>query len=183
MNLKRKIFLISGTALLLSIFVPYLLIIFTSPQYPTRSPKMYIYLDGLKGDTRDWNVVGRYIGIDTEPFLPEFEYNITITIIGVMTLLIFAAAYAGDRWKKYASVLLLSVGISMGGWAQYRFYQQGHDLDPTAPMRTIVKPFTPPLIGFTSVSKITIYHLPHLGFLLFGTATVLTLYVSYKRKV
>lgn len=43
MEFKRLAFLVSGVALFISLLFPYLFIIFTSPQYPTRSPKMYMY--------------------------------------------------------------------------------------------------------------------------------------------
>jgi copper chaperone NosL len=179
MNLRKISFLVSGILLLLSIFTPYLLIIFTSPQYPDRSPKMYLYLHSLRGDIRDWEVVGRYIGVNVHPVLPEFDYKIIVFVIVFLSLLAFMAFFKDIKWQKLASMTILVFGILLALWAQYRLYQQGHNLDPNAPLRYVVKSFTPPLLGLTRVSKIRIYHLPHLGFFLYAGATFLTIYFSW----
>ncbi|MFQ6675840.1 MAG: hypothetical protein ACE5LH_05790 [Fidelibacterota bacterium] len=179
MNRGKLPFLMSGAALLGSLLLPYIFIVFTAPQYPDKSPKMYLHANALKGDLRDWEVVGRYIGIDVEPDLPEFDHNIVVFIVTILASLVWISAFLSTRFKKIASVILLTTAISMAGWAQYRLYQQGHNLDPSAPLRSVVKPFTPPLIGVTRVSKIKIYHLPHVGFLLFGLACGITLYGAW----
>lgn len=91
-------------------------------------------------------------------------------------MLIPGAAPAAAQMMGYA-------GNSLAGWAQYRLYQAVHNLDPKAPMRYAVKPFTSPLVGIVRVHKITIYHLPHVGFLLFGGAVVLTLLAVRRRNI
>lgn len=143
---------------------------------------MYMYSNGLTGDLNDWRVVGRYIGVDVEPPLPEFDHNIITYAIAFLAVVLLIAAFADDRVKKGASILLLAAGLTFAGWAQYRLYQQGHNLDPTAPMRFIVQPFTPPLFGWTTVGKIRIYHLPHVGLLLFAAATGLTLLATWRHR-
>lgn len=178
---KRVAFLASGGALLVSILLPYLFIMFTAPQYPDRSPKMYLYAHGLEGDLRDWEVVGRYIGVDVSPSLPELDLNVVSIIVAFLGVLTITSAFFGNGIKKAVSITLVATGLLLGGWAQYRLYQQGHRLDPSAPMRTVVKPFTPPLVGVVKVSKITIYHLPHLGSVLFVLACGLTLYAAWRK--
>lgn len=181
MKAKKLAFLAAGGLILLSLLVPYLYIIFTSPQYPAQSPKMYLYTYALKGDLQQWEVVGRYIGIKVPPDLPEFDNHIIVTIIVMLATMALISAFLNRKWKKVASILLIVGGIALASWAQYRLYQQGHNLDPNAPMRYVVKPFTPPLIGVSKVSKIKIYHLPHLGFLLFFVATGLSAYAAWYR--
>jgi copper chaperone NosL len=181
MKLKNLVFIISGLALLLTLLLPFEAIIFTSPQYPDKSPTIYMYHNSLKGDMQDWKVVGRYIGINVDPELPEFDNNIIGIFIATLALILILAAFLGNKMKKYASIILLLGGISIAGWAQLRLYQQGHNLDPKAPMRSVIKPFTPPLIGVTTVSKIKIYQVPHLGMLLFVLATGLTFYVTWRK--
>lgn len=178
--MKKIAFFVSSGLLLSSLFVPYLFTVFTAPQYPDRSPKIYLYTDRLGGDVGEWKVVGRYIGVKVPPELPEFDLKIISVIIVFLSAFVSLSAFGSVRWKKTASVILLVAGISLAGWAQYRLYQAGHNLDPTAPMRYAVKPFTPPLIGIVKVHKITIYHLPHAGSILFGAATVLTLYAAWR---
>jgi len=182
MKAKNLTFLVATLLLVVSVFLPYILIIFTSPQYPTKSPRMYLYLYSLKGDLRDWEVVGRYIGVNVHPTLPEFDYKIVVAIVLLVALLSLIAFFKGVRWQKTVSVIMLIVGFALAVWAQYRLYQQGHNLDPKAPLRYVVKSFTPPLIGLTKVSKIRIYHLPHIGFLLYALSCFLTLYSSWFSK-
>jgi hypothetical protein len=129
----------------------------------------------------DWKVIGRFIGLNVDPKLPEFDNNIIGIFVSALALIMILAAFLGNNMKKYASIILILGGITLAGWAQFRLYQQGHNLDPKAPMRSVVQPFTPPLIGVTTLNKIKIYQIPHLGMLLFALATGLTFYVSWRK--
>lgn len=142
---------------------------------------MYLYAHALKGDIQQWEVVGRYIGIKVPPEVPELDHYIIVVIIAILAAVTLASSFLNIKWKRVASIVLILGAISLAFWAQYRLYQQGHNLDPTAPMRYVVKPFTPPLIGVVKVSKIKIYHFPHLGLFLFGAATILTTYAAWRR--
>lgn len=181
MKVKEISFILSGILLFISNFTPYIFIIFTSPQYPDKSPKMFLYTFQLKGDKKDWDVVGRYIGINTNPKLPEIENKIILSILIVLSFILIISHFKTEKWKKTVSIILLIIGLCLAAWAQYRLYQQGHNLDPKAPLRYVVKPFTPPLIGLTKVHRIKIYHFPHLGFFLFSASCLLTLYSSWKK--
>lgn len=183
MKLKKVAFLIAGGLILCSLLVPYLFIVFSSPQYPTHSPKMYLYANELTGDLHQWEVVGRYIGIKVPPEYPELDSNLIAIIIAVLGVLTLTAAFTSVKWQKIVSITLIVVAISLASWAQYRLYQSGHNLDPTAPMRFVVKPFTSPLIGVVRVSKIRIYHLPHLGFLLLATAVLLAGHATWRESL
>ncbi len=122
------------------------------------------------------------IGIDTNPRLPEFDYKIFPTLLTFFSILLFISSFKSKKLGKIVSISLLIFGILMAGWTQFRLYQQGHNLDPQAPLRYVVKPFTPPLIGIIRVHKITIYHLPYIGFFLFGLACFLVSYNSFAKK-
>lgn len=173
LDIRRFAFAVVGVLIGVSILFPYLGIMFTSPQYPDRSPKMFLYVYGLKGDFKDWEILGRYVGLNLYPDLPEFDGFIIVFVLAALSLLSIAAAFRGKRFRKIIPIVLAVVGLALAGWAQYRLYQQGHNLDPTAPLRFTVKPFTPPLIGVTKVSRIRIYHYPHIGGLLFFAAITL----------
>ncbi|MAG14231.1 MAG: hypothetical protein CMN78_06515 [Spirochaetales bacterium] len=182
LSLRQIVFAVSGVLLALSLLFPYLGIIFTSPQYPDRSPKMFLYAYGLKGDFKDWEILGRYIGINIYPELPEFDSLILVIIIAILAALTIASAFLAMKWKKILPILLAVAALCFAGWAQYRLYQQGHSLDPTAPLRFTVKPFTPPLIGITKVSRIRIYHFPHVGIALYTLAIIGTAFARWRRE-
>ncbi|MEW5815997.1 MAG: hypothetical protein AB1798_11475 [Spirochaetota bacterium] len=182
MNIKRAMFLIAGAFLIVAIFLPFLGISLKSPQYPTRNPKILLYVHSLRGDIKEWEILGRYIGINANPKLPEFDFKIFIFIFAGLAIMLGIAAFLGDRWKKAASIALIIASLIIAGWAQYKLYQQGHTLDPAAPLRTVAKPFTPPLFGITRIHKITIYHYPHLGSALLGLTIASTVYAAWLHK-
>lgn len=144
MRKKNMAFFLAAIFLWFSLFCPYLFVIFSSPQYPERSPKLYLYLDGLKGDLKDWEVLGRYIGVNVHPWLPEFKYKTMVFIVAGLGLFTLFCANKKIKWKRLISLIILVLGLGSAGWAQFRLYQQGHRLDPQAPLRYTVKPFTPP---------------------------------------
>lgn len=183
LSFHKVAFFAAGVLLFASVTVPYLAMIFTSPQYPDSSPVVLLYTDRLGGDVHEWQVVARYIGVKVPPDLPEFDMKIITALVVLLSLVTFAAGFMAARWKQVIVALLLVAGVALAGWAQYRLYQAGHNLDPKAPMRYAVKPFTPPLVGIVRVHKITIYHVPHAGFLFFGGAVVLTLFAVRRRNV
>lgn len=181
LKFNKVTLLISALLLLCSIFLPYLVTIFTSPQYPDRSPVVNIYLDRIGGDIHEFQVVGRYIGLKIPPQLPEFDYKIILFLITLLALVTGISAFLGQKFRRIILILLIISGIGLAALAQYRMYETGHNLDPTAPMRYAIKPFTPPVVGIVKVHRITIYHLPHVGTLLYLGAILLTAY-TVKRK-
>lgn len=180
MDFRKLAFILAGLSLFASLFFPYLATIFTSPQYPDTSPVVYIHPDGLRGDIHEFQVVGRYIGVKVPPELPEFDSKIFSYLIGLLAAMTLLGVLLSQRWRKIIPIILLVAGITFAGWAQYRLYQAGHTLDPTAPMRYAVKPFTPPLIGVVRIHRITIYHVPHVGFVLFGVAITLAVFAAWR---
>jgi len=174
LDLKKIASLIAGLFLITSLLFPFVGIILTSPQYRSDPPRILLYLYKLEGDMNEWKVLGRYVGINVEPQLPEFKSKVLVYIIGFAGIMAIISAFLDKRWKKIVSILIIIVGIGCAGLAQYRLYQQGHSLDPNAPLRNVAKPFTPPLFGITRIHRITIYHFPHVGTVLIGVATVIT---------
>ena len=55
---------------------------------------------GLKGDFEDWEIFGRYIGINVHPELPEFDLKIIVFIMLGLSLVTIGAAFRGARMRK-----------------------------------------------------------------------------------
>ncbi len=176
--------LLAGVLLVASAWVPLILCVFTAPQYPTESPTLTIFAERLTGDTHEFKVLSHYVGIEFPPSVPEMDSGLLkagIIGLGVIALL---ASVLSRRLRKHAASLLLISILALGAWGQFRFYQSGHSLDPEAPMRQAVTPFTPPLFGWLNIHRITIYHVPHIGsFLLIGAAASLCLSLRKDRKL
>ncbi len=155
--------LVAGLCLGLAPLFPLILCTFTAPQYPDKSPSVSVYAGAVTGDTQEFTTLTRYIGINFPPDVPELRTPLVATALVLIGLLAGVAAFLPRRGRIAMVIAVLALTVCMGGWGQFRFYQAGHNLDPTAPMRTIMKPFTPPLFGWISIRRIRIYHMPHLG--------------------
>lgn len=172
---------IAGLSLLVAPWVPLLMVRFRSPQYPTESPTLSIYADRFAGDAHEFQVLSHYVGIHFPPSVPELESGILVWIIsGLGAVALLSALLRRPVQRALAFLLLLAI-FTLAGWGQFRFYQSGHDLDQEAPMRMVVKPFTPPLFGFVRIHNISIYHLPHVGSILI-LSSVLALALAARRR-
>ena len=180
MEIKRITFIVAGVLIAASVFFPYIGIKFKAPQYPDKSPGMFLYVHKITGDLKDWEVLVRYIGVNIYPELPELNGKMIVYLMFILGgFAILSAFIAYPKLLKICSIIILIIGLLLAGWAQFRLYQQGHSLDPKAPLRSTIKPFTPPLIGITKVHKIRIYHYPHIGSAFFGLAIVSMVLTSW----
>jgi len=115
-----------------------------APQYP-KGLHLYAYGTAMTGDVSELNILNHYIGM---PPLEMPAFEAAVFPAGVLALVVLCLASPLHRW-----VLRLAIaGAAIAPFAiladlQYRLYQFGHSLDPTAPIR--LKPFTPLVIGST----------------------------------
>ena len=179
---SRRALLIAGILLLISAWVPLLSVRFTSPQYPTESPTLRVYADRIAGDAHEFQVLSHYVGIQFPPDVPELRTGILVWVISGIGAIALGAALLGPDLHRPAAYLVLVSILCLAAWGQFRFYQSGHSLDPEAPMRMAVKPFTPPLFGWVKMRNIVIYHLPHYGSaLILGAITALGITTRRRR--
>ncbi|MAG30217.1 MAG: hypothetical protein CL908_04885 [Deltaproteobacteria bacterium] len=155
--------LVAGVFILASAWLPLLTVRFTSPQYPTDKPTLAVYSDKITGDAHEFQVLSHYVGIIFPPEVPEMESGLLKWVFAGLGVAALIASILPRKTRKISASLLVLAVLFLAAWGQYRFYQSGHTLDPEAPMRMAVKPFTPPLFGWVKIHKIAIYHLPHIG--------------------
>jgi hypothetical protein len=159
---------------LVSLLFPYWLFIMDAPAYPEKDLSLMVYADRLVGDLTEWGTVSKLVGIQVPPPLPELDLKLIPAIILVLAALALVSAFRGHWWLKLTTITSWATLTALMAWMQYRLYLVGHNLDPTAPLRRYVEPFTPPVIGWITIGgKITVYHWPHLGALLFLAATLI----------
>ena len=76
------------------------------------------------------------------------------------------------RWlRRLACAGLWLIPVGALADVQYRLWQTGHGLDPTAAIR--VSPFTPRVVGPTSLMNFTINGLPGMALILIALAAAL----------
>ncbi|MDP7033198.1 MAG: hypothetical protein QF752_01765 [Planctomycetota bacterium] len=165
--------LLAGALLWLAPNYSLLRISFNAPQYPRGDPTIFLFANRVEGETNEFQVMTRFVGIRFPPKVPELETDIMIHLFRALGAATFLFGLVPFRFRRWLCVLSLLGLFGLAGWGQFRFYQSGHDLDPEAPLRMIVKPFTPPLVGYIKMGKITICHLPDTGSYLVVTAAFL----------
>ena len=136
--------------LILSAFLPLWNMTLHAPQYPG-GLELTAYGTHLEGDLDEVNSLNHYIGVGTieEEDLVELTLFPFVLAAGVAALL--AAALVLPRRSVTTAIRLSIWAFPIGFLADVQFwlYRFGNDLDPTAPMA--VEPFTPTVIGTTTV--------------------------------
>lgn len=161
---QRALVGLVAIALLPVMFVPILpvwRIVMIAPQY-REGLVMRIYVNDVRGDLRNINILNHYIGmkqIDPANF-PEFGYMPwAVSLFGLAAL---AAAIAGRRWPAW---LGWAGFATFGTLMMFRFAEwmqdYGTNLDPKAALD--FGAFTPPLLGTAVRGNFVIRSFPHVG--------------------
>lgn len=133
--------------LLCSLFLPYWHIKLKAPQYPKRDLQLNAYINRVEGDMREINGLNHYIGMRPLDEAATFEKAIGVWGLIALVLVIEASMFIHSRW---AALLLLPVILFPGIFLADLYYWLnlfGQNLDPTAPLSSSIKPFTPPPLG------------------------------------
>ena len=119
-----------------------------APQYP-KGLRLYAFGTGMQGDLSELNILNHYIGMPAIQ-APALETSLFPIGIGLLVVLCLAApAHAWLRRAAVAAATLMPIGILAD--LQWRLYEFGHALNPTAPIR--LKPFTPLVLGQTQMGN------------------------------
>src|SRR5688572_23871110 len=119
-----------------------------APQYP-KGLRLYAFGSRMEGDLSELTILNHYIGMPAVE-APAFETAMFPIGIGLLVVLCVAApAHAWLRRAAVASAALMPIAILAD--LQWRLYEFGHTLNPTAPIR--LKPFTPLVIGSTEMGN------------------------------
>ncbi len=129
-----------------------------APQYPG-GLQLAAYGNRMSGDVSELNILNHYIGM---PALeaPVLETSLFPYAIGALVLLCLLSPF-GRAVRSMAVAALVLAPVAMLADLQWRLYEFGHSLDPTAPIR--LKPFTPLVVGSTSMGNFTSFGMPSWG--------------------
>ena len=119
-----------------------------APQYP-KGLRLYAFGTGMEGDLSELNILNHYIGM---PAIEAPALETSIFPIGIALLVVLCLAAPAHAWFRRAAVAiaaLMPIGILAD--LQWRLYEFGHTLNPTAPIR--LKPFTPLVLGQTQMGN------------------------------
>lgn len=171
MTRVRLMALAAATLFLVSLPFPYWSARMSAPTYPEGDLSLHMYAVRYDGDIDEWARVGKLVGVEFPPPIPEIFFRLFPAAI-ILTTLVALGAAARSRWLTIASLLPWVVMAGLAAWGQYNLYLFGHNLDPDRPLK-VLEPFTPPLIGIVTLGKIRVYHYPDISALLFLAGAVL----------
>ncbi|MFP5333018.1 MAG: NosD domain-containing protein [Acidimicrobiia bacterium] len=132
-----------------------------APQYPD-GLYLVAYGDRAEGDLAEIESLNHYIGMrplrtDELPEMGLWPLGVGVALVCVVA----AAVVRGRTTRRLALLYLWGFPLSVLGVIQLRLAQFGHDLDPAAAFR--MEPFTPLVVGPTTVWNFTAWSRPGLG--------------------
>jgi hypothetical protein len=195
---KASLLMITGSLLVLSLFVfPMWNIQLGAPQYP-EPLGIDIYVNGLKGqsefDIQNIDGLNHYIGMKTLP-KPDDMWEFSVFPIVTLSMAVLGVVFGLLGFFKNASPNLFLVWFILmsvlGVLGIYDFNQwmieYGTDLDPNAIMK-LMSPdgspmqYNPPLFGHKKLLNFDAYSYPRLGGILLWVGMMMTLAAFYLGK-
>jgi copper chaperone NosL len=154
----------AATLLLAAERLPIWRALFSAPQYP-HGLDVAAYGNRVEGDLGEINELSHYIGMPPFDFVGLPEMRLWPVVIGVGMVTAVVAAITRRRWlRRLACTTVWLIPVGALADVQFRLWQVGHSLDPTSPIH--VTPFTPRVVGPTTLMNFTVHAFP-------GTALVL----------
>ena len=141
---------------------------FSAPQYP-QGLDISAYGDKVTGDLGEIHEISHYIGMPAFNFvgMPEMKLWLPVILVGIATAIVAVATRR--RWlRRLACAGLWLIPVGALADVQFRLWQTGHSLDPTSPLH--VPPFTPRVVGPTSLMNFTLWAYPGWALLLIAVA-------------
>ena len=175
-KITKILLIISGIALIVSIFVPLWAIYLEAPQYP-EGLAMYLWASKITGEYEIINGLNHYIGMKTIHPEDFWEFKVLPYALSFFALLCFLAAWLNKKtWLYITAVLFMIFGIAFMVDFWLWEYDYGHNLDPNAAIVVPGMSYQPPLIGFKQLLNFGAYSYPNIGGgIMFGVALILAI--------
>lgn len=169
LDLRSRVLILAAALMLIpTYFLPLWQMTLTSNQFP-EGLVLNIYSTKLEGgktanrdDLKEINALNHYIGM--RPLVDDdfTEFKWIPFVLGAMILLALRAAVLGKMEKLVDLIVLITYFGLFSLWSfGHKLYLYGHNLDPTAAVK--VPPFTPPMLGHTTMANFEVYNYPDLG--------------------
>jgi len=150
---------------------------FTAPQYP-QGLGIAAYGTTVKGDLGEINELSHYIGMPPFNFVGMPEMRLwPLVILVAMAAAVLAVVTRRRTLRRLACAALWLIPFGALCDVQFRLWQTGHGLDPTSPIR--VPPFTPRVVGPTSLMNFTLWAYPGWALVLIAMAAALVTSVPF----
>ncbi|MBP7962199.1 MAG: cytochrome C [Caldilineaceae bacterium] len=172
-RISTMFFVAAAILLALSTFFPYWRMRLNAPQYP-KGLYVTVYVNHMTGDVAEIDGLNHYIGMAPLNKAAKIERAIAPIAMVVIALLILGVALIHSKWFAIFAIPAMTFPLIFLAdlWLWLRFY--GNNLDPTAPLSSAIKPFTPAVLftGHVGQFSTTAWVLP--GWYLALLAAILT---------
>ena len=199
LELRRGLPVLAAVLFVAALAVPMWEITVQAVQYPEKLLRLELYgYPRIEGDYAEMAALNHYIGFYyPDPVLLEPNFDVhpkaidvpewslgPVAFVGVALLSVFVAVAPSVRKLKrgltYQFVGTVGIFTVMLVDIQFRLWQAGHTLDPSAPV-VGVDGFTPPIVGSYQVANITSYSAFGPGVGVAGAAIALLAVAFYYR--
>ena len=161
----------AGSALIVAARMPIWVAQFSAPQYP-KGLNISAFGGKVEGDLSEINELSHYIGMPPFNFVGMPEMRLWPLVIVLAIVAAILAVVTRRTWlRRLACMALWLIPVGALADVQFRLYQVGHSLDPTSAIR--VTPFTPRVLGPTTMMNFTVNGLPGPALLLIVLAAAL----------
>ncbi|MFW6059446.1 MAG: cytochrome C [Phycisphaeraceae bacterium] len=180
--LPSALLLLAAILLIASIFTPYWKMTLHAPQYPG-GLHVTAYLDRLEGDVQEVDGLNHYIGMRPLGEAAQLERTLGIYMVVALALLLLASIVTHNWW----ALLLALPAILFPPFFLLDLYYWlstfGQNLDPTAPLSSAIKPFTPPVLGEGKVGQFRTVATPGIGLILASISSLVILIALWFHRV
>jgi copper chaperone NosL len=168
------VLLISATVMLVvSMVLPYWRMRLNAPQYP-QGLYVTVYIDRMEGDVAEIDGLNHYIGMKPLGEAAQVERSLAPIAVVTIALMVVGVAFIHSKWLAIFAIPAMTFPFvflaDMWVWLWY----YGNNLDPTAPLSSAVKPFTPAILGTGHVGQFSTTAVLQTGWYLAFLAAVLT---------
>ena len=179
--LPTALLVLAAVMLLVSIFLPFWHMQLNAPQYPG-GLHVTGYVNRLVGDVAEIDSLNHYIGMRPLDEAAQFERATAVMMITALSLLVLGAVFIHSKWAALLSIpaILFPIGflVDLHLWLSYF----GNNLDPTAPLSSSIKPFTPPVLGTGKVGQFETIASAQSGLILAAVASLVILVALWRHR-
>lgn len=172
-RLSALLFVAAAVLLISSTFLPYWRMRLNAPQYP-QGLFVIVYANHMAGDVAEIDGLNHYIGMKKLDEAAQIERSLALIALVAIALLVVSLALIHSKWFAVLAIPAMTFPIiflvDMFAW----LYYYGHSLDPTAPLSSAIKPFTPAVLGTGYVGQFSTTATLQIGWYLALAAAILT---------
>jgi hypothetical protein len=163
---------LAAVLLIASIFMPYWKLTLHAPQYP-KGLAVQAYINRMVGDVREIDGLNHYIGMRPLAEAASLELSLSIAAVSVISLLVLSTIFVHTRWAALLALpAILFPAVFLADLA-YWLRNFGNNLDPTAPLSSSIKPFTPPVLGEGKIGQFSTVAEPGIGLIVAFIASLI----------